>query len=128
MSMIPNKEILQAKIDARHHSRELIKAVFQATEHFPKQDPNQFASLLRKKVLAVSSFLAHGTVKHDKDEQKEDFLFVMSELRETLKLITIAHHLGYATDLEKSTVRHSIANLINSLDKLVISLGGFEQK
>ena len=124
--MIPNKEILKAKIDARHFSRELIRDVFQATEHFPKNDPDQFASLLRKKVLSVSSFLAHGTVKHDRDEQKEDLLVVMGELRETLKLITIAHHLGYATDYEKAKVRQSISNVINALDKLVIQLGGFE--
>ncbi|MFT4600971.1 MAG: four helix bundle protein [Arenicella sp.] len=121
-----NKEILQAKIDARHHSRELIKAVFQATEHFPKNDPERLASLLRKKVLSASSFLAHGTVKRNVDEQKQDLLIVMGELREVLKLITIAHHLRYATDLEKSKVRASIANVINSLDKLVLSLGGFE--
>jgi hypothetical protein len=72
--------------------------------------------------------LAHGTVKHDRDEQKQDLLIVMGELREVLKLITIAHHLRYATDLEKSKVRNSIANVINALDKLVMQLGGFEAK
>jgi len=122
----PNKEILQAKIDARHYSRELIRDVFQATEHFPKNDPDRIASQLRKKVLSASSFLAHGTVKHDVDEQKQDLLIVMGELREVLKFITIAHHLKYATDLEKSKVRASISNVINALDKLVLSLGGFE--
>jgi four helix bundle protein len=126
--MKPNKEILLAKIDARHYSRELIRDVFQATEHFPKNDPEQLAALLRKKVLSASSFLAHGTVKHDRDEQKQDLLIVMGELREVLKLITIAHHLRYATDLEKSKVRNSIANVINALDKLVMQLGGFEAK
>ncbi|MEO9532096.1 MAG: four helix bundle protein [Crocinitomicaceae bacterium] len=126
--MKPNKEILQAKIDARHYSRELIRDVFQATEHFPKNDPERLASQLRKKVLSVSSFLAHGTVKHDQDEQKQDLLLVMAELREVLKYITIAHHLRYSTDLEKSKVRNSIANVINALDKLVIQLGGFETK
>lgn len=126
--MKPNKEILLAKIDARHYSRELIRDVFQATEHFPKNDPEQLFAQLRKKVLGASSFLAHGTVKHDPEEQKQDLLIVMGELRDVLKLITIAHHLGYATDLEKSKVRNSIANVINALDKLVIQLGGFDAK
>lgn len=124
--MIPKKEIVKAKIDARRFSRELIRDVFQATEHFPKNDPEGLAAQLRKKSLTISSFLSHGTVKHNVDEQKEDFLLVMAELREVLKLITIAHHLRYATDLEKSKVRASIANLINSLDKLVVAIGGFE--
>ena len=122
------KEIMQAKIDARHYSRELIRDVFQATEHFPKADPERIAQQLRKKVLTVSSFLAHGTVKSDLDEQKEALLVVMSELREILKFITIAHHLGYASNLEKHKVRTGITNLINSLDKLSLLLGGFENK
>ena len=73
-----NKKILQAKIDVRYHSRELIKAVFMVTEDFPKNDPDGFAPLLRKKALGISSFLTHGTVKSDKEEQNEDFLVVMS--------------------------------------------------
>lgn len=125
-SMIPKKEIMQAKIDARRYSRELIRDIFQATEHFPQNDPEGLGPQLRKKSLTISSFLSHGTVKHSAEEQKEDFLLVMAELRQVLKLITIAHHLRYATDLEKSKVRSSIANLINALDKLVIAVGGFE--
>lgn len=122
------KEIMQAKIDARHYSRELIRDVFQATEHFPKNDPEQIATHLRKKVLTASSFLAHGTVKSDLDEQKEALLVVMSELRDILKFITIANHLGYASNIEKLKVRNGITNLINSLDKLSLLLGGFEKK
>ena len=122
------KALMQAKIDARHYSRELIRDVFQATEHFPKNDPEHIAPQLRKKVLTVSSFLAHGTVKTSSDEQKEALLVVMSELREVLKFITIAHHLRYASDLEKHKVRTGITNLINSLDKLAILLGGFDKK
>jgi four helix bundle protein len=122
------KAIMQAKIDARHFSRELIRDVFQATEHFPKTDPEQLAPQLRKKVLTTSSYLAHGTVKTSVEEQKEALLIVMSEMREILKLITIANHLGYASNLEKQKVRTGIANLINALDKLSLLLGGFDDK
>lgn len=124
--MNPSKEILQAKIDVRYHSRELIKVVFQATETFPKNDTEGIGPALRKKALGISSFLSHGTVKSDKDEQKEDFLLVMAELREVLKLITIANHLGYCTDRQKVIVRMGISNVIDGLDKLVVLLGGFE--
>ena len=123
-----NKELIQSKIETRYHSRELIKAVFIATERFLKADAEQIGPLLRKKALGISSYLTHGTVKSNSDDQKEDFIVVMGELRELLKLITIAHHLGYATDNDKALVRLGISNLINALDKLVILLGGFEQK
>jgi len=126
--MIRTKEIMQAKIDVRYHSRELIKLVFQATESFPKDDPDGIGPALRKKALAISSFLTHGTVKSDKDEQKEDFLLVMSELRELLKLVTIAHHLHYCTNRQKAFVRLGISNVIDKLDKLVILMGGFDEK
>jgi hypothetical protein len=124
--MQPNKEILQAKIDVRYHSRELIKFIFMITEHFPKNEPEGIAPALRKKVLGISSFLTHGTVKSDREEQNEDFLLVMAELREVLKLVTISHHLGLCTDKEKVVARVGIAQLIDALDKLVKLLGGFD--
>ncbi|WP_027419875.1 four helix bundle protein [Crocinitomix catalasitica] len=123
-----NKALLQSKIETRYHSRELIKAVFIATENFLKADQEQFGPLLRKKALGISSYLTHGTVKSNVEEQKEDFIIVMGELRELLKLITIANHLGYTSDKDKAIVRLGISTLINSLDKLVILLGGFEPK
>lgn len=122
------KEIIQAKVTVRHHSRELIRSVFLATESFPIDDPDGIGLVLRKKVLAISSFLTHGTVKSDKEEQNEDFLTVMGELREVLKLITIANHLRYCSDNQKMQVRSSIALVIDGLDKLVLLLGGFEKK
>lgn len=125
--MIPSKEILKAKIDTRQHSRELIKIVFNVTEGFPKNDEHELGLTLRKKALAISSFLSHGTVKFDREEQNENFLTVMAELREVLKLITIAHHLQFTNDSGKVAVRVGIANVINELDKLVILLGGFNR-
>lgn len=124
----PDKKLLQAKIEVRYHSRELIKVVFMVTEDFPKNDPDGFGPLLRKKVLGISSFLTHGTVKSDKEEQNEDFLVVMSELREVLKLVTIANHLRFCTDRHKAIVRLGIANVIDHLDKLVVLTGGFNDK
>lgn len=122
------KEVLQAKINVRFHSRELIRAVFQATDSFSKADPDGIGVALRKKALGISSFLSHGTVKGDREEQNEDFLIVMGELREVLKLITIANHLGLCTAIYKIRVRASIAMVIDGLDKLTVLLGGFEPK
>ena len=117
--MKTNKEVIKAKIDARQKSRELIKFVFQATEYFPKNDPENLAAQLRKKTLGVSSYLSHGTSKGDQGEQNQDFMIVMSELRDVLKFITIAHHLGYATDTQKLLVRNAISQVINALDGIV---------
>ncbi len=121
------KDIIQAKIDVRYYSRELIRVVFQVTDFFPKNDPDGIGPELRKKVLAISSFLSHGTVKSNKEEQNEDFLTVMGELREVLKLITIAHHLRYCADGHKVAVRHAISAVIDALDKLVILMGGYQK-
>lgn len=122
------KEVLQAKINVRFHSRELIHAVFKATDNFLKVDPDGIGAALRKKALGISSFLSHGTVKGNREEQNEDFLTVMGELREVLKLITIANHLGLCSDQSKIRVRFAIATLIDGLDKLTVLLGGFEPK
>lgn len=78
--------------------------------------------------MGISSFLSHGTVKSDREAQKEDFLTVMAELREVLKFITIAHHLNYCSDRQKLMVRAGITYVIDALDKLVLLLGGFEEK
>lgn len=123
--MNAGRDIIQAKIDVRYYSRELIRVVFHVTDVFPKTDPDGIGPELRKKALAISSFLSHGTVKSDKEEQNDDFITVMGELREVLKLITIAHHLRYCADQHKAAVRQAIAHVIDKLDKLVILLGGF---
>ena len=122
------KDILQAKINVRFHSRELIRVVFQVTDAFEKVDTEGIGQVLRKKVLSISSFLSHGTVKSDREEQNDDFLTVMGELREVLKLITIANHLGLCSYGHKIRVRSSIAQVIDGLEKLTILLGWFETK
>ena len=114
------KAIMQAKIDVRHHSRELIREVFQTTEHFPLTDPDQLSVHLRKKALGVSSMISHGTTKSDFEEQNQEFLLVMAELREILKFITISVHLGFARQEQKIAVRQAITNVINALDTLVL--------
>ena len=124
---LKQKEVLQAKVDTRFHSRELIHAVFKATENFLKPDTENIGPIMRKKALAISSFLTHGTVKSDIDAQKEDFIVVMGELKELLKLSTIAFQLGFLSSQSKTLVRLGITNLINALDRLVILLGGFKQ-
>ena len=111
---------MQAKIDVRHHSRELIREVFQTTEHFPLTDPDQLSVHLRKKALGVSSMISHGTTKSDFEEQNQEFLLVMAELREILKFITISVHLGFARQEQKIAVRQAITNVINALDTLVL--------
>ncbi len=117
------RKILQAKIETRYHSRELIRVTFVVTDNMLVADKEGIGPALRKKVLAISSFLSHGTVKQDKDEQNEDFLTVMAELREVLKLVTIGHHLGYFSATQKNGIRTAIATVIDALDKLVILLG-----
>lgn len=114
------KAIMQAKIDVRHHSRELIREVFQTTEHFPLTDPDQLSVHLRKKALGVSSMISHGTTRSDFEEQNQEFLIVMGELREILKFITISVHLGYARPEQKTAIRKSITDVINALDTLVL--------
>lgn len=113
------KAIMQAKIDVRHYTRELIRDVFQATEQFIK-DPENIVSELRKKALSVSSLTSHGTTKNDFEEQNQDFMLVMQELREILKLITIAEALKLCSTQRKMKIRTAITNVINALDDLVL--------
>lgn len=47
--MESQKELTQAKIDVRYHSRELIKVVFIVTEDFPARDIDGIGPILRKK-------------------------------------------------------------------------------
>jgi four helix bundle protein len=114
------KAIMQAKIDVRHFTRELIRDVFQATEHFPQNDPDQISSYLRKKTLSVSSLTSHGTTRTDFEEQNQELMLVMAELKEVLKLITIAAHLKFCSQQTKIAIRKSITNVINALDDLVL--------
>ncbi|UKN01702.1 four helix bundle protein [Paracrocinitomix mangrovi] len=114
------KAIMQAKIDARRYSRELIRDVFQTTEHFPQQDTEMIRLNMRQHALNVSTHLSHGSTKGDFEEQNEYFMVVMQELREVLKYITIANHLGMANNQQKLIVRTAITKVINALDDIVL--------
>ena len=125
--MIVDQNISKAKLDVRQCSRDLIKVIFEITKFFPKSDPHHMSAELRKKVLSTSSYISHGTVESDIEEQGEKFLYVMGELREILKFVTVAHHLKYMSDAQKSLIRLAISDTINSLDNLVKLLGNFNQ-
>jgi hypothetical protein len=114
------KAIMQAKIDVRHFTRELIRDVFHATESFLLEDPEELASNLRKKALAVSSLTSHGTSRADFEQQNKDLMLVMAELKEILKLITIATYLKVCSQQTKNRVRESIKKVIGALDNLVL--------
>ena len=120
------QDITKAKIEVRQYSRELIETIFKVTEYFPKQDPEKLGLMLRKKVLGISSFLSHGTSQNDKDEQGNQFIVVMTELRELLKLTVLAKQLKYITDQMEALIRMAISKVIVQLDKLVKLLGNFD--
>ena len=119
-------EVTRAKVEARKYSRELIQTIFMVTEIFPKNDPENLTVLLRKKALSISSFLSHGTVQSDKDEQGGNFIVVMTELRALLRMTVQARQLGYMNDKHEALVRLSISDVITRLDQLVKLLGSFD--
>jgi len=120
------QEITRAKIEIRRVSRDLIQNVFKITEYFPKNDSEGIGLALRKKSLSISSFVSHGTVQNDKDEQGNQFIIVMTELREILKLTVLAKQLGFIGDKHEALMRISISNVITQLDQLVKLLGSFD--
>ncbi len=124
--MSTNQNIIRAKLDVRIRSKDLIKCIFEISALFPENDPHNFRVEARKKVLSISSNLSHATVRSDKAEQGEGFLYVMSELKEVLKIISLTHHFKFINDRQKQYARLAISNTIIALDELVKLLGSFD--
>lgn len=126
MSLTPLQELTQAKAIVRKRSRDLIEVVFKLTEAFPLHDPEDLRVALRKKTLSISSFISHGTAQNYKKDQADQFLAVMSELREVLKMIKLAHEKKYLSDKLIAYIRMSISDVITSLDSVTKLLGCFD--
>lgn len=126
MALSPLQELLQAKTLVRKSSRDLIEVMFKVTELFPPNDPDDLRLEMRKKALSISSFVSHGTSQVEKKKQADNFLAVMHELREELKLANTAHQKQYYSDKHLAFVRLSISDVIQALDKVTKLLGCFE--
>lgn len=120
------KEVTKAKIDVRQSSRDLIQTVFKITEHTSTEDKGVYRLQIRKKALSISSFISHGTSQTTKEEQGQQFLAVMSELRELLKLITEAKDKNVINESHKTVIKMAISNVINTLNSLVKLTGVFD--
>ena len=127
MALTPLQELLQAKTIVRKRSRDLIAVTFKLTEIFPVKDPEDIRVSLRKKALSISSFVSHGTAQTEKKDQADNFLAVMHELRESLKLANQAYQLRYFSDKHLAYFRLSISDVITSLDKVTKLLGCFDK-
>ncbi|MFD1551692.1 hypothetical protein DNU06_02680 [Putridiphycobacter roseus] len=121
--MTISPELYLAKTNARKLSREMIKTVFLITEQVP---PNEFKTNLRKKVLEISSSIAHATVQVVKEVQAAHYVAIMGEIRALLHLINEGKEHGFVSDHGFVLVRVSISDLICSLDYLTKWIGCFK--
>ncbi len=127
MSVSPTQELLQAKTIVRKQSRNLIQVIFKVTELFPSTDTDNLLLEMRKKALSISSFISHGTVQTEKKDQADNFLAVMHELRELLKLTNTAYEKKYFNAKRLAFLRLSISDVITALDNVSKLLGSFEE-
>lgn len=127
MALTPLQKLGQSKILVRKQTRNLIEVTFKLTEIFPPNDPEELRLVMRKKALSISSFVSHGTVQTEKEEQASHFLGVMHELRELLKTANTARQLNYFSDKHLAYFRLAISDVITSLDAVTKLLGCFDE-
>ena len=127
MSKTPIQELLQAKTVVRKRSRDLIQVVFKVTELFPPTDQDNLLLQMRKKALSISSFVSHGTSQSEKKVQADNFLAVMHDLRELLKLSNTAYELKFVNAKHLAFLRVSISDVIKALDNVSKLMGSFDE-
>ena len=99
---------------------ELVTAIYQATQAFPKEELYGLTSQLRRAAVSVPSNIAEGQGRLTRGEFRQFLGQAKGSLSELETQLLIAHNLGYLQDCstllgQKTEVTRLLNGLLNSL-------------
>jgi len=86
---------LHRKLDVWQKSMELVRAIYQTTAGFPKNEEYGLSSQMRRVAVSVPSNLAESAARTSKNEFKQFLNIAQGLLSELDTQVELAHMLGY---------------------------------
>jgi four helix bundle protein len=97
----------------------LVCSVYEATQHFPKQEMFGLTSQMRRAATAVPSNIAEGDGRRSVVDQRRFFLIARASLQELDTQVEIARRLGMLNDSAFATLVEAITITARPLSGLI---------
>ena len=90
---------------------ELVKNVYALTHEFPNHETYALADQLRRSSVSVPSNIAEGQARQHTGEFRQFLYMALGSAAEVDTQITIAHELGYVTELEALDIQQRVTEI-----------------
>ena len=99
-------------------AKELVKAIYQVTKKFPREEKFGMIDQLRRAAVSMTSNLAEGSARKSLKEQARFTEISYSSLMEVLSEIIISYELKYLPEKEYFSFRKQIQEISRMLNGL----------
>ena len=104
-------------------SRRLVKTVYEATRHFPKEELFGLTQQVRRAAVSVPSNIAEGYGRGSRKEYIRFLYTARGSLYEVQTQLVLAEDLGYLSDEQVATITQEIGQCSRLLHGLIAALG-----
>ncbi len=110
------------KLEAWKEARELVVAVYQLLDRFPKFEKYALCDQIRRSIVSVPSNLAEGSGRISPKEQMHFYEFAYGSLMEAYNQLILAVDLNYIGESNLNNLRPKIDTVARMLNGLRASL------
>ena|SRR6185369_9427112 len=111
-------------LDVYKISLQLVKEVYQATSHFPREEQFVLVSQIRRAAISVCSNIAEGASRISKKEKKRFYEVSRSSLVEMDTQFEIAIILEYYKNGQMQELENYLLSTFRILSTMISNLGG----
>lgn len=100
-------------------SVQMVKAIYELTRQFPKEELYGITSQIRRAAISIPSNIAEGNSRRNKKEFQQYLFIALGSLSELETQLVISFELGYVAD---ENVYRTLCNTMNKLRAMVLNL------
>lgn len=113
------KEVVRLRLEVRNKARDLVQAVYKATQRLPVEVREKLGNEMRKEAIHVSTFLIEGSARMSLDEQTEYFLTAYGSLNKISNYVILAGRHNLIHPETAHEIKLLLTEVADTLNKLV---------
>ena len=102
--------------------KELVTAIYELTERYPKDEKFGLVSQLRRAVISICSNLAEGSSRFSRAERKRFYEIARGSVVEIVTQLDISVLLGYTTKEALLGIEPKLESVFKMLSKMITTL------
>ncbi len=105
-------------LDVWKLSRQLVKAVYEATKNFPREDRYEIVSQMRRAAISIPSNIAEGHARPGRNDFANFISIALGSAAELQTQVILSEDLGYLTQDASNTLLNMIQSIQRMLHRL----------